>query len=349
MPEQIHTFTSGLPQEPRQLDTSHPAYRYLGRIDFRDVAGPRLAWAGSGLLFRFRGPRLVLHLASSGENAVRIRIDEQIRVARLNVINGNCSFTLDLDPADDQPHSCELIKLTEPFIGTLQILDLELPEGELLPPPPQFPQRIEFMGDSITGGFGVAGDPLTDYRPDTCDVTQAYAWLCAETLGFEPRISAWSGLGLTRNYDDSPLTWPERYHWVLPELPEDSPTRDWQADWIIIHLGTNDFANGVVPPQQSFVARYQQLLNEVRQNHLQARIICCLGPLLQPPASDILRRYLQQVLEESSLDQVYVLEFAPQQPEHGYGVTMHPSRLTHQLMARQLSGFIAGLQAAQPR
>ncbi len=109
------------------------------------------------------------------------------------------------------------------------------------------------------------------------------------------------------------------------------------------------FANGVVPPQQSFVARYQQLLNEVCQNHPQARIICCLGPLLQPPASDTLRCYLQQVLEESSLDQVYVLEFAPQRPEHGYGVTMHPSRLTHQLMTRQLSGFIAGLQAAQPR
>ena len=348
MQEQTHTDMPGLPKGPRQPDAEHPAYRYLGRIDFRDAAGPRLAWAGSGLRFRFRGPRLVLHLASSGQNAIRIRIDEQIRVARLNIC-GSCSFTLDLDPADDQPHSCEIIKLTEPFIGTLQIQGIELPEGEWLPPPPQLPQRIEFMGDSITGGFGVTGDQFTDFRPDTCDVTQAYAWLCAEALGFEPRISAWSGLGLTRNHDDSPLTWPERYHWVLPELPECSPTRDWQADWIVIHLGTNDFANGVVPPQPSFVARYHQLLNEVRQNHPQARIICCQGPLLQPPASDTLRRYLQQVLQESSLEQVYALEFAPQLPEHGYGVTMHPSRLTHQLMAKQLSGFIAGLQAAQHR
>jgi endoglucanase len=322
-----------------------PGLSYSGRFDFSDPLGPRFAWAGCTISLRFHGSQVRLQMQSSGENAFQIRIDGIVRLPRL-VVHGNIDLLLASDLSFEE-HTLELIKLTECFIGSSQLLGLQLLDGELLPPPSPQSRRIEFMGDSITGGFGVMADQLTDYLPYTCDVTQAYSWLTAETLGYEPRISAWSGLGLVRNFDDSPLTWTERYPWVIPDLKEEPGSHlSWQAHVVVINLGTNDFSGGVVPDEQQYVDAYIQLIAQARSAHPDARIICCVGPILDDPALSILRSYVQQAVIGCQLDRVYHLEFNHQQTQHGYGVSFHPSALTHQLMARQLSGFIQGLMAA---
>lgn len=322
-----------------------PLY-YLGRVDFRHPDGPRLAWAGSGFVLRFFGRTLRLSLRSEGENAFRLRLDGQLKVPRLTV-NGETSFELALEgPAAE--HELECIKLTECFVGTAQLLGIWLPAGRLRPPPSPAARRIEFIGDSITGGFGVLADEYSPYEAYSCDVTQGYAWLTAEALGLEPRISAWSGLGLVRNFDDSPLTWPERYAWVLPGLPEEETLPPWQADLVVVNLGTNDFAGGVIPARDKFVQAYRTLLIMLRTRHPGCRLICCLGPLLNPPARELAQDYLREALQALALPEVYFLEFSPQQPQHGYGVSRHPSQCTHELMAQRLIGFIQGLESARP-
>lgn len=328
---------------PAELNQPDGAIRYTGRIDFRDPAGPRFAWAGCSLAFCCLGSQVKLHWRSDGENALRIRLDGQDLVPRLT-LHGQSEFILPL-PDDGQIHQVECIKLTECFVGTLQCCGLEITRGNLHHPPPRPAKRIEFIGDSITGGFGVLADEWTQYQAWTCDVTRAYSWLTAERLGFEPRISAWSGLGLVRNYDDSPQTWTERYPWVLPALLEQASSTPWHADYVVINLGTNDFAGGVIPDQSLYIQAYLALLHRLRKQHPTARLICCIGPILDDPALGILRDYVQQALQACALEHVFFMEFPPQQPRHGYGVTRHPSLVTQELMAAQLSGFIQALAA----
>ena len=63
--------------------------------------------------------------------------------------------------------------------------------------------KLEFIGDSITCGYGIEGiweiDTFTTQqeRPD-----KAYAFRTAKALGAQVQLCSWSGIGITSGYVD---------------------------------------------------------------------------------------------------------------------------------------------------
>lgn len=113
-------------------------------------------------------------------------------------------------PLTEGEHTVRLLKLTEATVGMPLLLKAITLEGSgMWLPPPKLPsRRIEFIGDSITCGFGVTGQPYAvtgkpgRFLTEEEDVTKTYAGITAAYFGADARYIAASGRGVCHNHTD---------------------------------------------------------------------------------------------------------------------------------------------------
>ena len=90
-------------------------------------------------------------------------------------------------------------------------------DGFLSRPPPAT-RRLEFIGDSITAGYGAEAAAPCHPSVQTNDYVLTWAHLLCQALDAECYTEAYSGSGVIFSYPDPaspPLTMPERYHDTL--------------------------------------------------------------------------------------------------------------------------------------
>ncbi|MBI5477363.1 MAG: SGNH/GDSL hydrolase family protein [Deltaproteobacteria bacterium] len=336
--------TADAPRRPGELLLDmHGAPRLSGRFDLEDPAGPRFAWSGTSIAARFQGTAITIRLRGSSD-FFNVTLDG----AALPVLAASPAverYPLATGLADGE-HEVVVVKRTEPLVSEAQLLGFELdPRGRLLPPPPAPARRIEFVGDSVTAGFGVLGrDETCPFSPDTEDFSLSFAALTAAALGAEPVAVAWSGRGACRNYADEPgEPMPVLYERTLPARAESRwDFGRWTPDVVVINLGTNDFSLGVSPGDH-FPAAYSALVRRIHAAYDRARIVCCLGPMLTDPALAEARAGITRGVEDAraaGVERVDLLEFPPQSAANGFGCDGHPSAVTHRLLAAQLTGSL---------
>ena len=127
--------------------------------------------------------------------------------------------------------------------------------GSAIKPTEKKDMLIEFIGDSITCGYGI-DDPDKDHHFVTAteDVTKAYAYLTAKTLDADYSMLSFSGYGIISGYTDndnkvSAQTVPQFYTklgYSWGKNGDFSPQEsEWefsgrQPDLVVVNLGTND-------------------------------------------------------------------------------------------------------------
>ncbi|MBQ7712861.1 MAG: hypothetical protein IJT69_03485 [Clostridia bacterium] len=197
--------------------------------------------SGASLKGRFRGESLTLDLLSepvvSDRNGyVRLTVDGRSRRIRLPKRGKRLTLAV---PAGE--HLFELLKLNESESNSLAVRFLET-DGEFLPYKEQKPLRIEFVGDSITTGYGVRA-PQADghYCTKEQDFTLSYAYLTARALNAEYSVVAASGWGMYRSkYAEHAM--PDFYGCVDLTRNEKKYDFSFRPDYIVLALGTNDFS-----------------------------------------------------------------------------------------------------------
>jgi lysophospholipase L1-like esterase len=319
------------------------APRLSGRFDHGDPAGPRCAWAGSAIVARFSGTAIAIRLRGSSD-FFNVTLDG----AALPVLAASPAverYPLASGLADGE-HEVVVVKRTEPLVSETQLLGFELEGGgRLLPPPPAPARRIEFVGDSVTAGFGVLGrDETCPFSPDTEDFSRSFAALTAAALDAEPVAVAWSGRGACRNYADEPGDpMPVLWERTLPARAESRwDFGRWTPHVVVINLGTNDFSLGVSPGRR-FAEAYAGLVRRIRAAYPRARVVCCLGPMLADPVLSEARALLAGVVADARAAggaPVDLLELPQQSAANGFGCDGHPSAATHRLLAAQLTAAL---------
>jgi lysophospholipase L1-like esterase len=318
-----------------------PGVRFVGRVDTQDPRGPRFAWSSSGVVARFRGTRLDARLHDSGYgNFFEVVVDGRARTA-LATSSKQELYTV-ADGLSDGEHELLLSKRTEAKVGEVQFLGFVAPNGtSLLAPPPAPQRRIEFIGDSITAGYGNEGaNEHCRFSPQTENAYVTYAARTARALGADFATVAWSG----KTIDGMS----ELYGRALPERADSSwDARAWVPQVVVINLGTNDVTRG--DQQGPFVASYRKLVQRVRAQYPGALIVCAVGPMLTdiyPPGAHTLTRaraYVRAAVEAEKRagdEKVVYLEFPVQDASNGYGCDYHPSAKTHALMAERLTAVL---------
>ncbi len=341
------------------LDTiapHHPLIRYTGRVDFEDPDLPRFAWTGSQVAFAFTGSYVAVTLghwpggdvaAAKGQpDFYNVWLDGQL-THTIEVSEAVQRFVLG-EGLPDTLHHLSIIKRTEGRVGIGSLRAVELVEGhklQALPEPPAY--RIEFVGNSITCGYGNLGNSATcSFTPRTEDGTQTYASMTAAALEAEMHVVAYSGKGMYRNYQGTTdLLLPKLFLQTLPTDDQASwDFRLWQPHLLVISLGTNDFAQGI-PPKKGFVSAYRQFIQAVLSRYPQADILALTGPMLDDRKPAMRRSTLVQWLNELQADlategvKLYRFDMTPQGPL-GHGCNYHPNVAQHKLNAKELTAFI---------
>jgi lysophospholipase L1-like esterase len=171
-------------------------------------------------------------------------------------------------------HTIEIVRRNEGYFGVATFLGFELASGAIVPSPWPYAHRIEFIGDSLTCGYGIEGaSARCNFSADTESAYASYASVASRALGAAAHLICYSGKGVHQNYGgDTNEPMPAIY----PRTLTDDASSTWdpaefQADAVVINLGTNDFSAAL--DERAFVGDYRALIATVRARHPQAFIL----------------------------------------------------------------------------
>lgn len=318
---------------------------YVGRVLFDETGAARFDWVGTTFRFRFSGNACAVRVSDTKKNFCLVFIDGR-EVGEVT-FEGTDSYCVLVDGLTAGPHTLTVFKRTEAGEGRTTLHSIVFPSGGcLLPWSGSSDRRIEFIGNSITCGFGAdTADPGAQYCPETENAYHSYASIAARYFGADYTMIAHSGQGVVRNYGDkerlSESTMLHRYGKVF-DTP-DAPAWDfasWQPHVVVIELGTNDFSVGIPPTSEEFVAGYLHLIGSIRQAYGKIPILCLSSPL---SSDEKLYAALRQAVAVSD-DQVWFVPILPSildfRSDIGAG---HPNYSGHKKIAMVLIPYLSSV------
>jgi lysophospholipase L1-like esterase len=317
-----------------------PGVHFVGRVDTTDPAAARFAWSGTGVTARFQGTSVSAELEGGQEYTVVL--DGEVK-PKLTAMTGMNVVATDLA---DGEHVVELYRRTEASEGESVFKGFDFGGGTLLAPPPTPTRRLEFVGDSITCGYGIEGaDMSCGFTPQTENHYLTYAALTARALAAEVSTVAWSGKGVVCNYGDdasscmNPL--PTYYDRTLPNRADSVwDFSRFQPDAVVVNLGTNDFSTTDDPTAETFQGAYVMLLQHIRMKYPNAHILITNGPMLSGTDLTTVRSNLTAVVATLADPKVTTFEIAAQDGSDGYGCDWHPSRARHEKVAELVTAAL---------
>ena len=342
---------------PISVSPFAPSTRIVGRFD-STASGAILSWPGTGLQVAFEGKACQMRVGSTG--AVLGMVVDGVPTGNLDLVAPIADTLVTLAQyLKPGRHVVEFTKKTEAMVGSLTVKEILL-EGIPSTLPQAARRRIEFLGNSITCGYGVL-DSVKEHHfsPYSEDFTASFAALSARALGAEVQVVAYSGKGLSRNYGGgTDSTVPQLFSLAgfPPRSKPWNPSR-WKPDAVVIDLGTNDFSQAPLPDSAHWEATWMDFLETIRKAHGDIPLVLVNGPMLSDnwpldakgkalPALSRVRQHLRNVAlraKTKGFASVSVVDLTPSSSERGYGAVWHPSRSQQSLNASELTRHLRAL------
>ena len=335
--------------------------QYTGRISFTHPDRPAWNFPGVQIIAAFEGTSLrMIAKPRSGYFMAQIDEAEPFKVA----FRGERDSVVTLATAlPDGRHLVRLMYVIEGYEFFPEFWGFVLDEGRQLVDAPALPSRkIEFIGNSITCGYGNEGlkkEEGFDYATE--NHYYSYASIVARNLQAQHWVVARSGIGAYRNYAGPKTGNPESnmpvqyeytgYAWK-PELRQEATflQEKWdfsryQPDVVCINLGTNDLST---PNYDLSLLKqgYQKLLKMVRQHNPKAKIVFLTGSMLYNQELQIAKQLLDEVTTEAHKagdKEVYRFDMAPINSNEFYGNDWHPNIYQDEKMANELTPYLRKL------
>lgn len=340
-----------LPLEGTIVTPDCPLIQYVGRICFDNPLRPRFTFPGTTVNARFTGTSLrMVAKPQSGYFMVTIDGSAPFKVA----LTGERDSVVTLATAlPDGQHRVSIMYAIEGYDLKPDFRGFVLDSGaSLLPPIPLPERRIEFVGNSITCGYGIESTVATDhFSYQTENHYYTYAQQTARELGAVAHVVARSGIGVYRSYGGPKTGTPDN---VMTTEYEYTNLYDRSERWdfsrfrpqvVCINLGTNDMSTNNYDVAR-LKAAYKQLLQQVRSHNPEAAIVFLCGPMLGGKELAVCRETLDAVVGEANKQgdkNVYRFNFTPANGSLKFGADYHPSLWQHRQMASELTSFLRPL------
>ena len=230
-------------------------------------------------------------------------------------------------------HKFEIYRQIENWGDQINFVSIKM-NGQLAERPADNKVFIEFVGDSITVGYGnlYPTDGTAEYEPNSAEYKncmKAYAMLTAKSLGVDWNIVAQSGATCSDIVQYYPKTARNRgAQWNFER----------QADIVVVNLGTNDFSgfNYSATATAQIKSNIEQLLKLIREKNPNAKIVWAYGAM-----GSTGQKIIKQVLESLGGEKSgYYYCDLPQNQEGGHS---HPSIAGHEAAAVVMADYLKKL------
>jgi len=280
--------------------------------------------------------------AEVNEAGLRIYVDG-VKTKEIVVKHETTDYEI-AELSDGDLHTIRVVKITEAAMSYAAVKKIEIENGELVKQPDQEDTRtkVEFIGDSITCGYGVLGEPESEYTIREEDGELCYAAFMSKEMNWNASWISASGYGMYQDYEEQPENnVPKLYPYVNWFV--DSTIRmnyaDFEPEFIFINLGTNDCnyfhkESGL----QGYIKAYQDFLWVLRKAHPQAKIICTIGTECETAYPHILTAV--EAVRAEGFDGVYTYELPYHNVELDGIASGHPTEATHRKDARRLLDYM---------
>jgi hypothetical protein len=274
---------------------------------------------------------------------LKVYIDDS-REESLLVLNKEINDYTLATLTDNETHKITIIKITEASMSYAKLNNITIEGGEILPLEPVDEKRmkVEFIGDSITCGYGVYGAPNSEFHIKEEDGMLSYASIVSQSLNLNARYFSVSGYGVFVKYDGDPEgIIPKVYPYTNYFIDEKEfyDFNEFIPDLVVINLGTNDSGHlHKEEIQKGFTTNYINLIKYIKSNAPNTKVLCTCGTLCTN-AFPFVQKAVNQALNDGIRD-LYTFELPYHDVEHDGMASGHPSIITHQKDAERLSAII---------
>ncbi len=310
------------------IDADDPNIQFVGRFDFSNPKKVVYDWAGVYICAKFEGTSLSVRLHDH-KNEYAFIIDNY--APRILAPDTSDFFQIASGLNDSIPHTILIQKRTEALVGKGMFMGFVLDHGKKLLIPDKRPdRRIEFIGNSITSAYGVEGDTLCHFSPQTENANMSYASIAARALQADYHLISYSGRGVVRNFGDSNKISKNPMPALYDRVCFFDSTSKWNfSSWIpqavVINLGTNDFSTHPYPDKDVFEVAYDSLIFRVRQFYRGVTIFCVCGPMIAEPCVSYVREVVDRLKKKRDND-IFFIEIKPSYlGENDWGCDRHPN------------------------
>ena len=333
-------------------------FLYSGRVDVANKEYPKLSGPASSVEFNFSGKKVSINLKNipfqGYYNYVSVELDGEY-IGRFKVDNNEFkAFTFEVKNKSKKIHTIKIFKATEAAMGEVAVDTTGI---EAIPFQPIAKKKIEFIGDSITCGFGNDETGLPCGQGQWFDQHNgylAYGPVVSRMLGADFLLSSVSGYGMYRNWNSE--KWEED---ILPDvydylyLRRSQPEQfgnDYQPDLVSICLGTNDLSDGdgkklrLPFNKYKYIGNYIELIQKIYKKYPNTRIALLNSPMVNGDRNKIFVECLKEVKaffnNDTKHKPIEIFEF-PEMKSAGCGY--HPSIEDDKKMADLLYPFYKNL------
>jgi len=310
-----------------------------GRTLYED--GLCISWSNSGVELNFVGNRVEFNFAEYvSEEPVYVRTFTENGEQRFGLLGVMPKVILEF--GDEKPHTVKLLRASSGNVPLkLKSVKAFGENPQFLEPPKEKDLKIEFLGDSITAGFGVlAPSDQNEHHSYEEDSTKSYAYLTAELLDAEIRTEAWSGQGVYRACSgEEGYVFRKVFDMVLRERYGYDHSQ-WTPDVVVLNCGTNDVPGGT--DEENMYKAADFLINKVRGVYPKAKIIWTFG-MMNTDFHDTFSRLVADKNRSGDNDLYYVpLEIITGE-RNEIGAMGHPNYNASRRVSKVLSEFIKGI------
>lgn len=333
------------------FDASHPSFHYMGRTDNSNPQAVRFDWPGVTISCAFGGNQLTVHLKGGDRDYYDVFID-----GKQHTVLHSPTDTLFIIEGikGNGRHTLQIAKRTEADMGVGTFRGVTLGSKQTIAPwKPTGSRKIEFIGNSITCGYGTEGASGQErFKPEAENNRKSYAPIVARAFNAEYSIIAHSGLGVVRNYNDHEkistrlLPMPARFGRTM-----DTDTllkwdfNQWRPDAFVINLGTNDYSTLPHPDKAYFQRQYEKMIDTVIEKYGSIPIFCIVGPLTNEPCYSFVKEVVDDYKTLHPSAKVYFLgiPFGLLNPSKDYGSDGHPNYRGNKKTANYIVSLMANV------
>lgn len=333
------------------IAASDARIQYVGRVNFTNPDAPLFTYPGVQIIAGFEGTSIRM-VAKPKSAFYMAQIDEN-EPFKVDFFNQEDSVLLLAEALPEGRHSIKLMHITEGYELRPEFYGFILDPGKDLTEAPALPQRkIEFIGNSITCGFGVEATVGTaPFAYETENHYYSFASLTARALEAQYMVVARSGIGIFRNYNgpydgNQETAMPALYKYTnYNDTTELWDFSQYTPDVVCVNLGTNDASAGRYNKTKLREA-YASFLQNLRDRYPEAKIVmmsgCMLSGQRMKDVEDAQDAVVAEINEKGDKE-VYRFTFPAQDGSLGYGASYHPSMQQQEKMANELTPFLREL------